>query len=326
MFKRTLSSIASQIIIDEVTVTIIDDCSTENYEDVISAFSGLMDIHYCKLKENMGVGYCRNYGFGCSSNPYVVYMDSDDQLYNPYSLYMLRDKIVTTKADFVTGKHVKEFVDDKTHNILLSHVGENMTWVFARIYSRHFLEEKGIYFSNMRYNEDVPYMQLAYASTNNHVYLDNNVYVWHNNESSLTHTAMNKEPFLKGKMSFVDGLLLAHRQKRELGIANSDESLKQCCDDLSVCYWYFVELQANVSIADCEKYLEKMQVLYNEICVEFPDILKLNLLKNSYFTTLSHLQEITAKYVPQVTFFDLLNDLESNRNISNATTIKYEFG
>ena len=47
---RSLGSVLSQNIIKDIEVTIIDDCSTEDYTNILNLFQPLMTIHYKKSR------------------------------------------------------------------------------------------------------------------------------------------------------------------------------------------------------------------------------------------------------------------------------------
>ena len=57
--KKTLISICMQTVKDKINVYIIDDCSNEDYKEIINIFKDKINIKYYKLKENSGPGVAR---------------------------------------------------------------------------------------------------------------------------------------------------------------------------------------------------------------------------------------------------------------------------
>lgn len=325
-------SIAMQNISDIIQVTIVDDNSSVDYKDLTNTFNKLLDIQYIKLQNNQGVGHARKVGFESTTCPYVTYIDSDDTLYNEYSLYLLYKKVINTKCDFVCGNFIREFESSESclpSQLKLSKVpGKNQTWVFARLFSRDYLVSHNIYFSDMRYNEDVSYMQLCLCQSTNIEYIDNTVYVQHYNEKSLTHSKDNEfHKNAQGLINFVNALSYAHSKKRKLGLIDMDKSEEQAADGLSVSYWYFIQCYNEESTETCEKYLEALQEFYNMVTDDYPEIITSDLLKKSYFTSLNSMKEISNKYIPTIGFQELLDDLKNNKNEpKDISDYGYELG
>lgn len=327
-------SIAMQNISDIVRVTIIDDNSSTDYSDLINTFDKLLDIQYIKLQNNQGVGHTRKVGFESTSCPYVTYLDADDAFYNEYSLALLYGKILKTKCDFVSGNFIREYNSESTESCLpsqpkLSKVpGKNQTWVFSRLFSRDYLVSHNIYFSDMRYNEDVSYMQLCLCQSKNHEYINNTVYVQHCNMNSLTRSDDNEfHKDAKGLINFIEALSYAHIKKRELNLIGIEKSKEQATDGLAVGYWYFVQCYNEESTESCKKYLEAFQKFYNMVTDDYSGIIQSDLLKNSYFVSLNSMIDVSNRYIPTIGFYELMDDLEANKHeAKDVSSYGYELG
>lgn len=312
---------------DDIKVSIVDDCSTIDYSGLLEMFNKILDINYVKLKENHGVGYCRNYLLDNSECPYLVFCDSDDVFYNMYSIYMLYENIVANKSDFITGKFICED-RDKINTIFLSKVPNNCTWVYSRIYCREFILLNKIRFADVRMNEDVPFISTVFACSKKNEEIDNIIYVWKCNKNSLTRKEKDSvDKILNSKLTFIKGLIFTHIQKRKLGVIDNEISKRQICDGINVSYWYFIELLSLMDTSRVEKYLDKFQIFYN-LCVEdYPKMVETDEFKNSYFSVLKQLDGITNLLIPRVTIWDLLSEFEENRKIVKIDcNCKYQFG
>lgn len=331
--KSCLSSIASQINLDEIKVFIVDDNSCVDYSSIIDTYSKIIDIKYVKLPENMGVGNARQWGINLSTSPYICFIDADDQLYSPYSLYLLYFKIRQKKCDFVTGNFIREYLPEKVNDCpipasMLKKVGKNQTWVFSRLFSREFLIENDISFVPLRYNEDVAFMQLCFAISKNNEFIDNTIYVQHCNMESLTRSSKNEfNQGIKGILNFVQALCLSQEKKRELKIEKNPKCFYQACDSLAVCYWYFIQCYEEKSLEETSDFLVAIQNLYNMFTDDYPNIEKTQELKQSYFMSFESMKEISKTIIPQITFWELLKDLKDNKNTSKySKDCRYEFG
>lgn len=292
-----------------------------------------MNIQYIKLSENVGSGKARQIGIDSTTGNFITFLDSDDSFMNEFSLYLLYDEILKSKSDFVSGDFIREYAPETIANCPLSQlrlgkVQKNQTWVFSRLFSRKFLTLNNIQFNDMRYNEDVCFMQLCFAQSENHKHINKTIYVQHFNKDSITRSDNSEfKQGVKGIVNFVKALSYAHLKKRELGVINTEKSKQQMCDGLAVSYWYFIQSYYENTTDECEEYLKALQELYNLITYDFKDIIKSNLLKESYFISINSMDDVSGRYIPSVGFFDLLQDLEDNKNIVKIDdNCKYQFG
>ena len=75
--EKTIKSILNQTI-DNYNIIIIDDGSTDNGIELIKQLkSNKIKIYN---KKNGGVSSARNFGIKQSTNPYLIFIDSDDYL------------------------------------------------------------------------------------------------------------------------------------------------------------------------------------------------------------------------------------------------------
>jgi len=78
LLKRTARSIFNQTFSDFEWI-IIDDGSTDNTQKIVSSFADSR-IRYIRLPENRGPNAARNQGVRASHAPYLIFLDSDDEL------------------------------------------------------------------------------------------------------------------------------------------------------------------------------------------------------------------------------------------------------
>ena len=58
----------------------------KGYEEEYNLFKDKMNIEIYRLNKNMGPGYARQYGIEKSESEYILFMDSDDLLYDCFSV------------------------------------------------------------------------------------------------------------------------------------------------------------------------------------------------------------------------------------------------
>ena len=156
-------------------VTLVDDCSTEDFSDVIEEFKKYLKITYIKTEKNVGPGGARQAGLDLISNgffDYVMFLDADDKLY-PRAVEILYREAKINDADIIISNIEQEKkCGDK--NVLLS--SDNLTWLHGKIYKYSFLKDNNIRFCDIiKWNEDSTFnLECRYMTEKIHFVDDKN--------------------------------------------------------------------------------------------------------------------------------------------------------
>lgn len=177
---QTLLSLYEQTISDKIKIYIVDDNSSYDYNDIFNDFSDLLNIKILKLNENMGPGYARYYGIKNSNSKYILFIDSDDILYNCYSLEHLYNSIENSNSDIVISNFIEDCVNEKKN------YKNDTIWMHGKIYRRKFLEKNNINFNFSRANEDFGFNKLCILLNPKINYLNETTYIWKYNPNSIT--------------------------------------------------------------------------------------------------------------------------------------------
>lgn len=185
---RTVSSIAEQTILNDLTVTIVnDDCPNGDYQKVVKMFAPYMDIREIKLSQNGGPGVARQFGIDNTENEYFTCIDADDTFNGSIALEIMRSAIAENEvikcasATFLQlGENLQQIVPHQN----------DMVWMFGKIYRRKFIEDYKIRFNDTRANEDTGFnkwVQLLCNNPNEQIrFVQEPVYYWHNKSDSIT--------------------------------------------------------------------------------------------------------------------------------------------
>lgn len=176
---KTLSSIALSNYSKYLKVTMIDDCSTEKYN--LDYFKKFIDLKIVKMKKNSGPGVARQYGIDITSNPYIMFIDSDDVFINKDCFDNIFDYIKNNDVDIIINNVLYESDDYKlfnTHN--------NDTVLHGKCYRRDYLRKHNIRFSNTRRSEDNSFNNICMLFKPKYVILNDNVYMYHYRKGSIT--------------------------------------------------------------------------------------------------------------------------------------------
>lgn len=185
---RTLSSIATQTILDDVSVTIVnDDCTNGDYSEFVKMYKPYMDIREIRLDKNGGPGVARQYGIDNTDAEFFTCMDADDTLAGATALEILRegirvdDSVKCCSATFLQlGETLQQMLSHQT----------DMVWMFGKIYRRDFIERYKVRFNETRANEDTGFNTIVKLLCDNPSeqvrYINECVYYWHNKPDSIT--------------------------------------------------------------------------------------------------------------------------------------------
>ena len=69
--------------IPNIHITVVDDCSTEPYDDIKELYP---TVNFLKVEKNGGPGVARQYGIDNTNGTYIMFIDTADYLLSKYSL------------------------------------------------------------------------------------------------------------------------------------------------------------------------------------------------------------------------------------------------
>ena len=174
----TLSSISIQSKIKGFKVYIVNDKSSYDYSDEVKYFSKFFDIEEIILDKNLGPGGARREGLNHSTSKYVMFIDSDDVLYDCNSLYNLysnmKDNDLLISSFYLERDGVRALKKN------------NLIWLHGKMYKREFLDKNNITFNDSRANEDNGFNRLILFCNPKQKVIDDITYVYRDNKDSIT--------------------------------------------------------------------------------------------------------------------------------------------
>lgn len=259
--EKTLYSIAIQKNMSDFNVYIIDDNSSYDYSNQVNKFKNYYQITALKLSKNMGPGYARQYGLENSNREYIIFMDSDDYFYSPYSLYKLYNAIRVNNNEFV----ISDFYSEKNGVYELKR--NNYSWLHGKIYSRKFIEENKIKFNGTRENEDVGFNCLMKFYKPKTYLLKEVTYMYTENMNSITRINNFKYSF-DGIKSFAMNVELsvveAIKRKIDLHLP-----IYTCFHALVDLYCYYIIYYKRSDVSKITEWGIKLKNIYDEYKEEY---------------------------------------------------------
>ena len=231
--EQTLLSICSQTISPLIKVYIIDDCSEKPYDYLKDVFKKRLDITIIRNETNMGPGACRNIGLDNAKGDYIFFLDSDDLLFNCYSLENAYNTMEEhPDVALVSGTTAFEEVDGD-----MSFITNHNRCLHAKMYRRSYIEKYKLRFSNTSNHEDAAFHTLFLVSQPEVKTIKNNLYFYRYNRDSITKRDKLYDYYSLG--TFIDNALwvVFEAEKRKFNKIQIGQSLFA-----SICFVFFIHL------------------------------------------------------------------------------------
>lgn len=189
--KPLLDSINNQknINFNDISVTIVNDASNILLNDSFLNGYDKLNIKYLINDRNTGPGLARQKGVDNTFGKYIMFCDSDDELYQDLALYYIIEFIKKKNPLYLVTNIVVEMIDDDRIVNVVRKNKETFPWMHGKVYQRKFLLDNNIRFSlHVRHLEDTYYTNsiLGIIDLKEINYFDCNTYLWKQNKESLT--------------------------------------------------------------------------------------------------------------------------------------------
>lgn len=321
---RTLASIATQSIVNDIQVTIVNDKDDIGYSKHIKRFKDLVDINEVVLIKNGGPGVARQIGTSKTNAPYITYIDADDTFHNPFAVEVMlaqllhNDRCVASVGEFIeqTGKNKMDFAIHQKDTI----------WMFGKMYKRSFLEKYKIRFNTTRSNEDSGFNTIVNLCTNENetiTYYENSVYVWWFKEDSITRINGCEYTYNQSFGGLTENMIYAIQHVRNVQPFNTKVDIKaiQVMANLYV-YWIKTKFRDNrfaeQNLKWCKIYYD---TIFSEVMSRIPQEYIVKIVGENIATEALSIKDILI----DITFYQFLELLdkneEENSNESNESEV-----
>lgn len=308
--ERTLASIVMQSIIDEVTITIVNDCDGIGYDKFIKQFSDYATIKELKLKVNGGPGVARQAGIDDTASPYFTCIDADDTFAGAFSLELLLKGVETNP-----GYHtiIGSFAEQHPNLSFLLH-SNDLVWMFGKLYTRAFINKYKIRFNKSRANEDNGFntiIRLVSSETEKIMFLPDLVYYWHDKPDSITRINNNQYSYDQSFVGYAENMAYAIKSAKKVKPFNSyiDMWAIQVMAQLYNYYYQTVKRDARFvkqNFRACVKY-------YKDVFKAIYKTMPKETLEDIFAQTLSEQAPNMKDNVPTKTIYQFIESLEGKK-------------
>lgn len=185
----TLESIVNQHLGDKIQVVLVDDCSTELFDEVIKPYEETLHIKKVKTEKNLGTGMARQFGIDNADGDWVIFCDHDD-FFVPNTFNRVRTIIRNNPSRNIIQTRFQEVT--QSGEVIPYSLEKGMNWVHGKFFRRSFLREHDLTFcKGLETHEDIYFSILTRLMTEHlgapTLNCDLIIYNWVNRPESLSH-------------------------------------------------------------------------------------------------------------------------------------------
>ena len=255
--RQAIGSVVMQDDLDNILLTIVDDCSDEPYDYLLDDFH-YMNIEILHKPENTGCGQSRQYGIDHCRCKYFIFLDTDDCLYSPDTIKTMYTYMQTNGLDYL----YTDFYEERNNNEYIQHQCDG-NWMHGKMYSLRYIKKNNIRFFEQRIHEDHAFNSLVRATEGKNTYINLVTYIWRRNPTSLTRSC--KHDFSYGTDNYLDVAitLVEELKTRNVKTIYIEENIKAYM--LNMYKYYNLALQYNVTNIVLKHYELKIAEFFKHI-------------------------------------------------------------
>lgn len=306
---RTLSSIATQNVVDDCEVIIVNDADGIGYKKFVDMFKPYMNIREVVLETNGGPGDARQKGIEEATCPLITFIDADDTFSGAFALKTLRAQLLAEPYNAVC---YSQFLEEQP-NTYVGHP-QNSVWMFGAMYKMDFIKKYNIHFlPGSRGNEDNGFNMMCKLCANQFEqvkFIPDITYYWHWKEDSITRINNAQYSYDKSYVGYTNNMIFAIKEA-EKSCPFNGAIMQQKVSVMCNLYEYLIETEErDVRFYEqnwncCRKYYAQV---YREIKDKINDQIFAEIyagvMKNSY------MGDKMFRIIPKMGIREFMNKLE----------------
>lgn len=251
---------------------LINDGSTDNSLEICKKYKKKYQNIVLINQENKGVSYTRNHGIDIAKGKYIMFVDSDDLLYNKCNLAKIKKNIENLNLDIIMYNMIYMYEYDNrkkfdflpnypkinTDNIIDALLNSNKLSISScdKLVKRDFIISNNIYFDKKKKNlEDADWSLNLYLHTSKIKYINEYVYIYRKQREGSATTKHNAN-IVEQQVSFIKSW-----ESNEGSPCLTKKQIKQ-----------YLSYQYLITIGNIQKY--KLQHKYKMFIINYKKLLK----------------------------------------------------
>lgn len=323
VLPRLLGSIICQDIVDDLSVTLVNDGDKKDYQELVSQFSKFVEIKEVKLEKNSGPGTARRFGYENTNNPLVTWIDADDTFSGAFALKLLRHRLLQDPVNVICiGTFVEEHSNMQPEPVYVPHQNDTV-WMFGKLYKRSFLDQYNIRMNDTRANEDNGFNMLCKLMCNERQqikFIPDVVYFWHENENSITRINNCQYSYDQSFVGYTENMIWAIKEAEKRNPFNGAILYEKIATLMNL-YEYFMETEVRDS-RFVEQNWNSCKLYYKEVYKEIKDKIPETAFVEAYNNVMrnSYMGNKLVGIIPSMSIHEFINKLdeETKTKKSNA--------
>lgn len=284
---------------------LVDDQSKDNTLNIANQFKFIHPNKFISIftsKNNSGPGHCRNIGINHAKGEWLFFIDSDDLLISDCLQKLINN---SNNKDIIVGNYYIQKNETRTikHKNLVKMFNFSKyalgMYAWGTLFKTSYWKSNNFYFKNL-YAEDLICISQIYTATNNITVINEPIYIYRVNYSSLSHSL---KPFERIRLSIEELITIYINTKLE-----TNETIAFV---LSNCYNLIKMIDSNIGRYRAYKilshFIHKID-LSNEYCL--PPLLNKDKLKKLKFMYLTNGVYLLIKFNVKHVFNLIWNKLK----------------
>ena len=269
-----------------------------------------MKINYTKLESNFGPGVARKIGLEKATGDYVLFIDSDDELYDNTSIEKLvKEFIDNPELNMVSGLAYEEQVNQE---LVLREA--NFIWVFGKLFKKKFLNDNDLTFNDTRANEDNGFTTLFRMLTDNYKFIEEPVYIWHYEEDSITRRN-NHEYYFYSIEGYVINMIWVYEQCKLRNIEKGEKQVEHFINVWIRLYLYCVEILFDRNAYDANLLSLWAYNYYNSVYKYVEKNLDFNIFMKCWTQSIESSMETFSERIINISYPDFYQIISSNERL-----------
>lgn len=307
---RLLDSISHNKCINEIEIIISDDCSTEEFDDIIEQYDSL-NIRKISNEKHMGFPRAgRQHGVDEATGEWINFADQDDYFLNG-AFDRVKETIISNKVSAVL---ISNFIVENSETYEQRIENAMKGWTHGKFYNRKFLLDNDIRYDEIDYCEDINLSTkiscVLIAKDIQYIILEDPIYVWCKRRDSLS----EGEYFVNSFPNYIQATLGIVYNYLEKYITNVELAEQYNILFIQTFLHMYFYLQSDFFF-DRNKYMKVIEILQpiyakyktltgytNESFVQLLSTDLLDLYNNMRFGDVSQIP-----FIEQITFKDWIN-------------------
>lgn len=228
----------------QTAVVLVEGDSQDHSRKMCEEYAVKYENIYLSPQSSKSASHARNVGLEHVGEGYVMFVDADDYLPEQDILSRMAAQMKKSNADILVGDYFRLWGerllpagscsgfngfprDGRTFRFRGFFSVGTLSYVWGKLYSRAFLEQNRIWFSEFRYGEDKLFNFECYIRGARYAFLEHPVYVYRRNEASVSHAY--RRDSVEGWMG------IAEKTEQLL----REEGLEGECGDMVACTIFF---------------------------------------------------------------------------------------